>query len=60
MGADGRPSGVGLAESSGYEILDGAVIEAVAKWIFQPALAKGEAVAGEVVVPIPFRWRRPS
>jgi protein TonB len=60
VGADGRPSGVGLAESSGYEILDRAAMEAVAKWVFQPALAKGEAVAGEVVVPIRFRWRRPS
>ncbi len=58
--ADGRPSDVGLSESSGYEILDRAAMEAVAGWVFQPALAKGEAVAGEVVVPIRFRWRRPS
>ncbi|RZA28024.1 MAG: TonB family protein, partial [Lysobacteraceae bacterium] len=35
--------------------LDRAVISAVRKWRFEPAMQDGKAVAGAVVVPVEFK-----
>ena len=52
--ADGTPSKVSLKRSSGYSRLDEAALEAIKRWKFNPARRGGEAVAGAVIVPMPF------
>lgn len=50
----GRPTRVRVAQRSGSRALDRAAIEAVQRWHFQPAMAAGQPVAGQVQVPIEF------
>lgn len=52
--ADGTPSKVSLAKSSGFSRLDDAAVEAVKRWKFVPAKRGGEAVAAVVTIPMPF------
>ncbi len=55
VGADGKPRGLTLAQSSGHAVLDEAALETVATWRFVPARRGGEAVAARVEVPIRFK-----
>lgn len=52
--ADGRPTRVRVSQRSGTRELDRAAVEAVRRWRFRPAQANGQAVPGEVEVPIEF------
>ena len=52
--AQGRPTRVRVVQRSGSRALDRAAVEAVQRWRFQPALSAGQAVAGEVEIPIEF------
>lgn len=54
IGADGVPSDVAVATSSGSRTLDRAAQDAVRRWRFRPALANGQPVPGTVMVPITF------
>ena len=58
IGADGVPSEVRVAQSSGFESLDAAAIEAVRQWRFEPARRAGAAVPEERLAPVVFRLRR--
>jgi protein TonB len=58
VGADGRPSDVSLARSSGYPLLDQAAVQAVRRWTFDPARAAGLAVSSRVSVPVRFSLSR--
>ncbi|MDD5249839.1 MAG: energy transducer TonB [Rhodocyclaceae bacterium] len=55
VGADGRPSAVAVAVSSGEEQLDCAALTAVRTWRFVPARRGTEPVAAQVRVPLRFR-----
>lgn len=52
--AQGRPTSVELAQSSGDATLDRAAITTLWHWRLRPAMAGGMAVAGHVLVPIRF------
>ena len=52
--SQGRPSRVAIAERSGSRALDRAAVDAVQRWRFQPATSAGQAVPGEVQIPIEF------
>lgn len=52
---DGTVSGVEVAQSTGYSVLDRAARSAVVHWRFAPATQGGVAVEGEVLVPFDFR-----
>lgn len=52
----GQLSELRLIESSGHALLDRAAREAVERWRFRPATRAGQSVAGELVVPILFRF----
>ncbi len=52
--ADGSVARVSLHQSSGFEVLDQAALQAVQKWKFQPAQRGGVAVSDEIVLPIRF------
>lgn len=52
--ADGHPSRVTLQRSSGFPLLDAAALEAVRKWIFDPARAGGMPVASRIDIPVRF------
>lgn len=52
---DGHVEKVAVVQSSGHQSLDEAAIEAVQKWVGQPAKRYGRAVASEEVLPIRFR-----
>lgn len=56
----GTVTDVEIIQSSGYEMLDNAATESVAKWRFLPAKKNGEAVAGNISVPIEFRIAVPG
>lgn len=53
--AQGTPTTVSIARSSGFSLLDKAALDAVKRWKFKPARRGGAAVPGEAVVPIQFR-----
>jgi len=53
--ADGRPTGIGLAKSSGRGDLDQAAIDHAARLRFGPALKNGERVAMTVSFKVKFR-----
>ncbi len=53
--ADGRVERVGVAQSSGYALLDRAALEAVERWMFAPATRYGRSVPSEVELPVRFR-----
>jgi protein TonB len=55
--ADGEPEAVLVSQSSGFERLDQAAIEAVWRWRFVPARQYGKDVAGWVIVPLRFSLR---
>jgi len=52
--ADGSVARVSLHQSSGFDVLDQAAMQAVQKWKFQPAERGGVAVSDEIVLPIRF------
>jgi protein TonB len=54
VGADGLPVEVTLKQSSGYESLDRAAVEAVKGWTFEPAREGPLPVASRVDVPVRF------
>lgn len=55
VGADGRPTDVSIAKSSGFSRLDDVARETVLRsWRFVPARQGDQAVAGAVKVPIDF------
>jgi len=54
VGADGRASEVSVSRSSGFTLLDQAAVQAVRRWIFEPARAGGLPVSSRVEVPVRF------
>ncbi len=52
---DGKVGGVRLAETSGYELLDQAALQAVPAWQFIPAARGDQPVEMEVRVPVRFQ-----
>lgn len=58
IGADGVPTSIEVATSSGSRNLDRAATDAVKRWRFRPAMSNGQAVSGTVMVPISFEARR--
>lgn len=59
VGADGVPTDVSVADSSGSRVLDRAALDAVRRWRFTPATgANGEPLADTVQVPIEFKADR--
>jgi protein TonB len=54
IGADGVPTQVSVASSSGSRLLDRAAMDAVRRWRFTPATREGQPAPGTVVVPISF------
>lgn len=54
VGTDGRPHGVVVKHSSGFEILDEAALQAVRGWRFAPGSRGGRPVEASVDVPIRF------
>lgn len=55
VGADGVPTAVDVARSSGSRHLDRAAVDAVRRWRFRPAMADGRPTTGRVQVPISFK-----
>ena len=55
VSADGLPSEVEIAQSSGYPRLDNSAREAVLGWKFIPARQGEKPVAASVNVPIVFK-----
>ena len=53
--AAGLVSGVSLAHSSGYHLLDQTALAAVRAWRFVPALHDGRRIASTVTVPVLFQ-----
>lgn len=53
--ASGLVTGVALAKSSGFKLLDEAALKTVSKWKFKPGQKDGASVAGTVVVPVQFK-----
>jgi len=54
VGADGVPMAVDIVDSSRSRLLDRAAVDAVQRWRFRPAQRDGQAVPGQVQVPISF------
>jgi protein TonB len=55
VSAEGRPTAVSVARSSGVASLDEAAVRGVRRWRFDPARTAGLPVASRVEVPIRFR-----
>lgn len=55
IGADGRVVETSIAESSGFERLDQAFLQAVRKWRWRPLMRDGQAVAMRALMP--FTWK---
>jgi protein TonB len=55
--AQGRPAQIQIEESSGFERLDTAAREAVAKFLFRPYEVNGVAQPAQVLIPIGFDRR---
>jgi protein TonB len=55
VGADGLVEAASVEESSGYEVLDAAALEAIRKWRFEPGRREGKARAMEVLHRVRFR-----
>ena len=56
--ADGVPDDIRVAQSSGFDSLDKAAVEAIRQWRFEPARRAGVPVAEERLAPIIFRLQR--
>ena len=54
VGADGHAHGLTLKRSSGYRLLDDAAMQAVRRWLFEPARTGGLPVASRADVPVKF------
>jgi periplasmic protein TonB len=54
ISADGEPSEIEIAQTSGFSILDKAAIEAVTKWKFHPAEKNNIPIPSTVKIPIRF------
>lgn len=52
--AHGNPARIRVESSEPTGMFDRSVLEAAAQWRFEPALRNGEAVAGQVRVPVTF------
>jgi protein TonB len=52
VGESGLAAGADITESSGFRVLDEAVLTAVRKWHFHPALKDGQAIPFDM----PFRF----
>ncbi|MFZ5705414.1 MAG: energy transducer TonB [Pseudomonadota bacterium] len=57
IGTDGRVAQVTVAESSGFDRLDRAALEAARRWRWQPMLRDGVPVEVRGLMPIPFILR---
>jgi len=57
VSADGLPTEVELAHSSGHHALDEAAVSAVKRWRFVPASQGGRPIAGIADVPVRFQLR---
>lgn len=57
IGTDGRVQQVSVAESSGFERLDKAALDAARRWRWQPMLRDGAPVEVRGLMPIPFVLR---
>jgi protein TonB len=55
VSAEGAPTAVNLAESSGFAPLDEAALAAVRNWRFEPAKRGGKAVSARVEIPLRFK-----
>jgi protein TonB len=56
--AQGQVESLHVQQSSGYEPLDAAALNAVRQWTFTPAQLAGKPQAGWVLVPIQFSLAR--
>ncbi len=56
--ADGVPDDIRVAQSSGFDSLDNAAVEAIRQWRFEPARRGGVPVAEERLAPVLFRLQR--
>lgn len=56
--ANGRAGDVSVSRSSGFAALDDAAVQAVKRWIFEPARTGGVAVSSRVKVPVRFSLSR--
>lgn len=54
IGTDGKIAQVAVSESSGFERLDKAAIEAVKRWRWQPWTRNGQPVEVRGLIPFPF------
>jgi len=54
VGADGQVTDVTLKRSSGFSSLDEAAMQAVRRWIFEPARVGGLTVSSHADVPVRF------
>jgi TonB family protein len=52
---DGRVGDIVLQESAGHADLDGAAVDAVRQWRFEPARNEAGPVAMWVLIPVEFR-----
>src|SRR6185312_12146560 len=57
VSADGLPTEVEIAHSSGHHALDEAAVSAVKRWRFVPASHDGRPIAGSADVPVRFQLR---
>jgi len=53
--SEGNASAVTLHQSSGYDRLDQAAIQAVSRWRFVPGMRGQTAISATVIVPISFK-----
>lgn len=54
IGTDGRVAQISIAQSSGFERLDQAALQAARSWRWQPMIRDGHPVEVRGVMPIPF------
>lgn len=54
LGVDGAVSSISIVQSSGFARLDGAALDAVRRWLWEPTMRGGQPVMVRGVVEIPF------
>lgn len=54
--SNGTPVGVDVERSSGHALLDQTALDAASKWRYQPGMAEGKAVQGQVRIPVRFSF----